>query len=115
MIEVTVVSLGVDQNTKSPVVVLREKNGTRVLPIWIGSTEANAIAMELAGLKFERPLTHDLIANLRGDRFAINLDAPVDDRCLEPTARLELGNGIIAGDFFHAVFSPFPHKVKKAT
>lgn len=61
MIEVTVEQIGVDQNTKSPVVVLQEKDGERELVIWIGPAEASAIAMELAGVKFARPLTHDLL------------------------------------------------------
>ncbi|HEU0015245.1 MAG TPA: bifunctional nuclease family protein [Longimicrobium sp.] len=60
MIKVRVQSLGLDQNTKSPVVILQEDDGDRVLPIWIGPAEASAIAMELAGMKFPRPLTHDL-------------------------------------------------------
>jgi uncharacterized protein len=61
MVEVTVDQLGLDQHTKSPVVVLQERNGDRVLPIWIGPAEASAIAMEMAGVKFARPLTHDLL------------------------------------------------------
>ena len=61
MVEVRVAHLGLDRNTNSPVVILQEKNGPRVLPIWIGPGEASAIAMELAGVKFSRPLTHDLI------------------------------------------------------
>jgi bifunctional DNase/RNase len=64
MIKVRVQSLGLDQNTKSPVVILQEDDGERVLPIWIGPAEASAIAMELAGMKFARPLTHDLFAPL---------------------------------------------------
>jgi uncharacterized protein len=64
MIEVRVQSLGLDQATKSPVVILQEVDGDRVLPIWIGPAEASAIAMELAGMKFERPLTHDLAASM---------------------------------------------------
>jgi bifunctional DNase/RNase len=60
MIKVRVQSLGLDQNTKAPVVILQEEGGSRVLPIWIGPAEASAIAMELAGMKFPRPLTHDL-------------------------------------------------------
>lgn len=64
MIEVTVQSLGVDQVSKTPVVILQEVEGERVLPIWIGPGEASAIAMELAGMKFSRPLTHDLAASL---------------------------------------------------
>jgi len=64
MIEVRVQSLGIDQASKSPVVILQEANGERVLPIWIGPGEASAIAMELAGMKFARPLTHDLAVSL---------------------------------------------------
>lgn len=64
MIEVRVQSLGIDQGSKSPVVILQETNGERMLPIWIGPAEASAIAMELAGMKFSRPLTHDLAAAL---------------------------------------------------
>ena len=67
MIEVTVQSLGLDRSSNTPVVILQEKDGTRVLPIWIGPGEASAIAMELAGMNFSRPLTHDLFASaIRG-------------------------------------------------
>lgn len=61
MIEVTVAQLGLDRTTNSPVVILREKDGARVLPIWIGPAEASAIAMELQGIKPPRPMTHDLL------------------------------------------------------
>ena len=61
MIEVRVAHLGLDRSTNTPVVILQEKEGERVLPIWIGPAEASAIAMELAGVKFSRPLTHDLV------------------------------------------------------
>jgi bifunctional DNase/RNase len=61
MIEVKVAHLGLDRATNTPVVILQEKEGERVLPIWIGPAEASAIAMELAGVKFSRPLTHDLV------------------------------------------------------
>ena len=63
MIEVTVQSLGLDRSSNTPVVILQEKDGSRVLPIWIGPGEASAIAMELAGMNFSRPLTHDLFAS----------------------------------------------------
>ena len=49
-----------------PVVILQEHDGERVLPIWIGPGEASAIAMELADMKFSRPLTHDLLASVVG-------------------------------------------------
>jgi uncharacterized protein len=64
MIEVKVQSLGLDRTSNTPVVILQESGGTRVLPIWIGPGEASAIAMELAGMKFSRPLTHDLFASI---------------------------------------------------
>lgn len=61
MIEVEVASLGLDKASNTPVVILKEVQGERLLPIWIGPGEASAIAMELAGIKFSRPLTHDLL------------------------------------------------------
>jgi bifunctional DNase/RNase len=64
VIQVKVASLGVDAASQSPVVILQETDGPRVLPIWIGPNEASAIAMEMAGMKFARPLTHDLLASL---------------------------------------------------
>lgn len=64
MNEVKVASLGLDKATNTPVVILQEMDGERVLPIWIGPGEASAIAMELAGMKFSRPLTHDLFTAL---------------------------------------------------
>jgi hypothetical protein len=64
MIQVRVQSLGLDQTSKTPVVILQEVDGSRILPIWIGPAEASAIAMELAGMKFSRPLTHDLFPSL---------------------------------------------------
>lgn len=64
MIEVKVAHLGLDRTNNTPVVILQEKEGDRVLPIWIGPAEASAIAMELAGVKFARPLTHDLLKQI---------------------------------------------------
>ncbi len=61
LIEVKVAHLGLDRNTNTPVVILQETSGARLLPIWIGPAEASAIAMEIAGIKFARPLTHDLL------------------------------------------------------
>ena len=61
MIELEVASLGLDKASNTPVVILKEVDGERLLPIWIGPGEASAIAMELAGIRFSRPLTHDLL------------------------------------------------------
>ncbi len=64
MNQVKVASLGLDKASNTPVVILQEMEGERVLPIWIGPGEASAIAMELAGMKFSRPLTHDLFTSM---------------------------------------------------
>src|SRR5215204_308808 len=53
------------------VVVLEDVDKTRLVPIWIGVNEGNAIALELQGEKFPRPLTHDLIVNLLGALHAV--------------------------------------------
>ncbi len=83
MIEVNVQSLGLDRSSNTPVVILQEKDGGRVLPIWIGPGEASAIAMELAGMKFSRPLTHDLfvsaLGGLGGDLHRVNITRVVDN------------------------------------
>ena len=50
--------------TNSPIVILKETDGDRTLPIWIGLLEATAIASELEGINFSRPMTHDLLKNL---------------------------------------------------
>ena len=60
MVEVVVARLGLDSTTDSFVVILRERQGTRLLPIWIGRPEAESIAMELNHVPYERPMTHDL-------------------------------------------------------
>ncbi len=64
LIEVKVQSLGLDRTSNTPVLILKEMEGDRVLPIWIGPGEASAIAMQLADMKFSRPLTHDLLASV---------------------------------------------------
>jgi bifunctional DNase/RNase len=60
MVEVTVARLGLDSATNSYVVILRERGGRRLLPIWIGQPEAESIVMQMNQVKRERPLTHDL-------------------------------------------------------
>ena len=66
LVQVSVQSLGLDRASNTPVVILQEQDGERVLPIWIGPGEASAIAVELADYKFPRPLTHDLLASVLG-------------------------------------------------
>ena len=66
LVEVRVQSLGLDRSSNTPVVILEELEGERVLPIWIGPGEASAIAMQLADMEFSRPLTHDLLVSVLG-------------------------------------------------
>ncbi|NNG07919.1 MAG: bifunctional nuclease family protein [Desulfobacteraceae bacterium] len=56
--------LTVDPLTNSPIVILKETDGERTLPIWIGLLEATAIASEMEGIKFSRPMTHDLLKSI---------------------------------------------------
>ncbi len=78
MVEVKVVKVAIDVNTKMPVIVLKEKRGEKTLPIWVGLFEAQAIALALENIKPPRPLTHDLakmlIEKLHGevDRVVIS-------------------------------------------
>jgi len=64
VVEVGVHGLGTEPKTQQHVVVLRESEGTRVLPIFVGPCEAQAIARLLKREAFPRPLTHDLLALL---------------------------------------------------
>ncbi|HOP94746.1 MAG: bifunctional nuclease family protein [Dictyoglomaceae bacterium] len=65
MVEVYVVGLSMDPQTNQFVVLLKEKKeGKRILPIWIGPFEANAIAVAIEKIDIGRPLTHDLIKNI---------------------------------------------------
>lgn len=63
MVEIKVDGLAMDLVSNSPVVVLAAKEKNKVLPIWIGHSEAWAIAMEISGMGAKRPLTHDLFRN----------------------------------------------------
>ena len=62
--EVRVIGIRVEQPQNQPVLLLRESNGDRYLPIWIGAAEATAIAYAQQGIEPPRPLTHDLMKNV---------------------------------------------------
>ncbi len=64
MREVEVVGVRVEMPSSQPLVLLREAEGTRYLPIWIGAVEATAIAYAHQGTESPRPLTHELMATL---------------------------------------------------
>ena len=64
MIEVTIDSIRVSLMSQHRIVVLKEENGSRFLPIWIGPFEADAITLQLQGIDAPRPLTHDQLKTL---------------------------------------------------
>ena len=66
-IEMTIKGLMVDPITNMPIVLLRDKNGDKVLPIWVGVFEANAIALQIENISPQRPMTHDLLNNVIHD------------------------------------------------
>ena len=64
---VEVVGVRVEMPSNQPIVLLKEVDGIRYLPIWVGATEATAIAFAQQGLTPPRPLTHDLLKNIIGE------------------------------------------------
>jgi bifunctional DNase/RNase len=60
----TISKLTMDPITNSPIVILKEVDGEKTLPIWIGLMEATAIASKMEKIDFDRPMTHDLLKNL---------------------------------------------------
>ena len=73
LIEMTIKGLMVDPITNLPIVILKDTAGDRVLPIWVGIFEANAIALQIENIATPRPMTHDLLRNVIAD-----LDGRVD-------------------------------------
>ena len=63
-IEMTIKGLMIDPITNMPIVILKDKEGDRVLPIWVGVFEANAIALQIENISTPRPMTHDLLRNI---------------------------------------------------
>ena len=98
MIEVEIAMVRLDPEIKTPIVILREKEGKpkRFLPIWIGIFEAVAIAMEMEGHVSPRPMTHDLlklvINNLGAEVVSIIVSELKDDT-FYAEINLRLGDG----------------------
>ncbi len=64
MLELSLVGVRVELPSNQPIVLLKEVNGDRYLPIWIGAVEATAIAFALQGIETPRPMTHDLLRDI---------------------------------------------------
>lgn len=61
LVEMAIKGLMMDPITNLPIVILRDLDGQRVLPIWVGAVEANAVALQIENVAPPRPLTHDLL------------------------------------------------------
>lgn len=72
-IEMKIRGLMMDSSTNTPIVILKDVEGSAVLPIWVGIYEANAIALEIEKVSTPRPMTHDLLKN-----FLVSIDASVN-------------------------------------
>lgn len=64
MIKMNVMGIAIDTRTGSPIVVLKDDENRRALPIWIGSAEASAIIRKIENIPVTRPMTHDLICTI---------------------------------------------------
>ena len=62
--QMVVSGLTIDPFTNSPIMILKDVESDKAVPIWIGLLEATAIASELENIKFSRPMTHDLLKNI---------------------------------------------------
>ncbi len=103
MVEMTIESIRVSLMNYQRVVILREKDSDRYLPIWIGPAEADAIAVRLQDVQVARPLTHDLLRDaigqlgasveyvvvndLSNDTFFARIMLQVDGRSVEIDSR----------------------------
>ncbi len=84
MIEMSLAGVRIDLPSNQPIVLLREAEGERFLPIWIGQPEAAAIALALQGVVTPRPMTHDLLKNIL-DEVAVQVQSIVITELREGT------------------------------
>jgi bifunctional DNase/RNase len=66
-VEMKIKGLMIDPITNMPIIILRDEEGQRLLPIWVGVFEANAIALQIEHVQTPRPMTHDLLRNVISD------------------------------------------------
>ena len=91
------VGVRIELPTNTPILLLREQDGTRYLPIWIGTPEATAIALALEGVEPQRPMTHDLL-KLVVERLGASVDQIRVTELREGTFFADLVLGTDAGE-----------------
>jgi bifunctional DNase/RNase len=89
VIELELVGVRVELPHNQPIVLLRERNGERFLPIWIGAVEATSIAFALQGVVTARPMTHDLMRDLLAE-LGVHVDRIVVTELREGTFYAEI-------------------------
>ena len=100
-IEMTIKGLMVDPVTSMPIILLRDSGGERVLPIWVGAFEANAIALQIENVSTPRPMTHDLLNNvIQGLNASLEkvVVCEVKDSTFYALMHLRLPDGIVVVD-----------------
>lgn len=97
----TIRGLMIDPITHMPIIVLRDGEGQRVLPIWVGVFEANAIALQIENVQTPRPMTHDLLKTVIDD-LAASVDRIVvcdlRDNTFYATIYLRAGEALVPID-----------------
>ena len=98
MIEMSLVGVRVELPSNQPIVLLKEAEGERYLPIWIGAVEATAIAFALQGIETPRPMTHDLIRDMLG-QLGVGVERIVISDLVDQTfyATIRMNNGTAGG------------------
>ncbi len=100
-IEMTIKGLMIDPITNMPIIGLRDQEGQRILPIWVGVFEANAIALQIENVQTPRPMTHDLLKNVIDD-LAAQVERIVVCELKENTfyaaIHIRAGNGLVTVD-----------------
>ncbi len=100
MIEMSLVGVRVELPSNQPIVLLKEAEGERYLPIWIGAVEATAIAFALQGIETPRPMTHDLIRDMLGE-LGVNVEriviSDLVDQTFYATIRMSANGASAAG------------------
>lgn len=100
-IEMTIKGLMIDPVTNMPIIILRDEAGDRILPIWVGVFEANAIALQIDNVEMPRPMTHDLLRNVIADlRAAVRKVVVCDlqDNTFYALIYLQVGEELVAVD-----------------
>jgi bifunctional DNase/RNase len=100
-IEMTIKGLMIDPITNMPIIILRDSDGQRVLPIWVGVFEANAIALQIENIPTPRPMTHDLLKNILEDlraRVSRIVVCDLRDNTFYASIHLETAGGAVTID-----------------